>query len=448
MNNKNSSPIPECSGSPFRERGGFYAIVDCNSFYCSCERLFEPSLQNKPVVVLSNNDGCIVSRTDEAKALGIGMAGPYYQNKDVIEQHNVAVFSSNYNLYGDLSMRVMDTLRSIAGGKNVEVYSVDEAFVNLSSLPRNQLENISIQLKERTEQWTGINVSVGVAPTKVLSKVANRLSKKNKQSTNCILILDTEEKIQEALERTPVGDVWGVGGRSAYKLKEFYNIQNAWQLSKMNEEWARKNLGGVVGVRLIKELNGTPCIEMKNPLETKKMIATTRMFGKPVYELHDLKEAVATYTSRAAEKLRRQFSAAKLIHVFVVTNEQKGTQYEYNPGTKHSHITLPSATSNTHELIHYAVPLVEQLYINGPKYLKAGVMLGNIVPDNSIQGNLFAPEENQQRLLMETMDNINFSMRDDVVKYAATGLKRNWKMRQELRSGRYTTRWEELFEVR
>lgn len=425
-----------------------YAIVDCNSFYCSCERLFEPSLQHKPVVVLSNNDGCIVSRTDEAKALGIGMAGPYYQNKDVIEQNNVSVFSSNYNLYGDLSMRVMDSLRSIAGEHDVEVYSVDEAFVNLKEMPFELLEKITRQLKEQTEQWTGIKVSVGVAPTKVLSKVANRLSKKNKEATNCIMILDTEEKIQEALQRTAVGDIWGVGGRSAYKLKEFYNIQNAWQLSKMNEEWARKNLGGVVGVRLIKELNGTPCIEMKDPLESKKMIATTRMFGKPVYELNDLKEAVATYTSRAAEKLRRQFSAAKLINVFVVTNEQKGKNYEYKPETRHTHIRLPSATSNTHELIHYAVPLVEQLYVNGPKYLKAGVMLGNIVPDNSIQGNLFVPEENQQRLLMDAMDNINFSMRDDVVKYAATGLKRNWKMRQELRSGHYTTRWEELFEVK
>lgn len=424
-----------------------YAIVDCNSFYCSCERLFEPSLYNKPVVVLSNNDGCIVSRTDEAKALGIGMAGPYYQNKDVIEQHNVAVFSSNYNLYGDLSMRVMDTLRSVAGDANVEVYSVDEAFVNLSSMSPEQLQNISVELKERTELWTGIKVSVGAAPTKVLSKVANRLAKKNKQATNCIMILDTEEKIQEALQRTPVADVWGVGRRSAYKLKEFYNIQNAWQLSKMNEEWARKNLGGVVGVRLIKELNGTPCIEMKDPLENKQMIATTRMFGKPVYELNDLKEAVATYTSRAAEKLRRQYSAAKLINVFVVTNDQKGHQYEYNPKTKHTYVTLPSATSNTHELIHYAVPLVERLYVSGPKYLKAGVMLGSIVPDNSIQGNLFVEEANQQRLLMEAMDNINFSMRDDVVKYAATGLKRNWKMRQELRSKRYTTRWDELYEV-
>ena len=446
---ESKTPLSETSGSPFRERGGFYAIVDCNSFYCSCERLFVPSLHNQPVVVLSNNDGCIVSRTDEAKALGIGMAGPYYENKEVIEKNKVTVFSSNYNLYGDLSMRVMDSLRSIVGDNNIEVYSVDEAFLNLRDVPMHELEQITLLLKERTEQWTGINVSVGVAPTKVLSKVANRLAKKNKQATNCIMVLDTEEKIQEALQRTSVADVWGVGGRYAYKLKEFYNIQTALQLSKMNEEWARKNLGGVVGVRLIKELNGIPCIKMKDPLEIKKMIATTRMFGKPVYELADLKEAVATYTSRAAEKLRRQCSAAKFIDVFVVTNDQKGKQYEYHPQSRHNYITLPIATSNTHTLISYAVPLVEQLYIKGPKYLKAGVMLSGIVPDVSIQGNLFLPEiNNNGKLLMDMIDNINFSQRDDVLKFASSGTTRDWKMRQELRSKRYTTRWNELYEVK
>jgi DNA polymerase V len=426
-----------------------YAIVDCNSFYCSCERVFKPSLWNKPVVVLSNNDGCIVSRTDEAKALGVGMAAPFYQNKDVIEKNNIAVFSSNYNLYGDFSMRVMDTLRELAGSDCVEVYSVDEAFIDLSMVPGDQLFSVAKQIKETVEQWTGVIVSVGVAPTKVLAKVANRLSKKNKEKTGCILVLDTEEKILAALKRTAVGDVWGVGGRSAYKLKEHYFIYDALQLSHMNEEWARQKLGGIVGVRLIRELQGIPSIEMKDPLEKKKMIATTRMFGKPVYELNDLKEAIATYISRSAEKLRRQFCAAKFVDVFVVTNDYEKGQYQYNPQSTHKHVRLLQATSNTNELIKYAIPLVEQLFKPGSKYLKTGVMLGGLVPDNSIQGNLFKSQtENHQRLLMETMDNINFSMRDDAVKYVASGLKRNWKMRQELRSGRYTTRWEELFEVK
>ena len=426
-----------------------YAIVDCNSFYCSCERLFKPAIWNKPVVVLSNNDGCIVSRTDEAKKLGVGMAAPYYQNKELIEQNDVAVFSSNYNLYGDLSMRVMDTLRYLVGEDNVEVYSVDEAFIQLGMIPDDQLEIAAAQIKNTVEQWTGIKVSVGVAPSKVLSKAANRLSKKNKIATNGVMVLDTEEKIREALLKTTVGDIWGVGSRYAYKLKEQYGIYDAWQLRNMPVEWARKNLGGVVGERLIKELNGMPCIEMKDPLETKKMIATTRMFSKPVTELKFLKEAVATYTSRAAEKLRRQSSAAKFIDVFVVTNDYKDKQYQYNPQTKHNYITLPYATSFTNELLHYAVPLVEKLYTPGSRYLKAGVMLGGIVPDESIQGNLFvSPGQNSQRSLMNVMDNINFSQRDDVVKYVASGLTRNWKMRQDMRSGRYTTRWDELFEVR
>jgi DNA polymerase V len=424
------------------------AIVDCNSFYCSCERVFRPDLWDKPVVVLSNNDGCIVSRTDEAKKLGVGMVAPYYQNKDIIEKNEVTVFSSNYNLYGDLSMRVMDTLRNLVGEDKVEVYSVDEAFLDLSMIPHEQLGAVAKEIKKTVEQWTGINVSVGVAPTKVLAKVANRLSKKDKQKTDCIMVLDTEEKIIDALHRTAVEDIWGVGYRYATKLKQLWTIYDGLQLRNMNEEWAKVHLGGVAGVRLIKELKGEQAIEMKDPLDQKKMIATTRMFGKPVSELNDLKEAVATYTSRAAEKLRRQYCAAKFIDVFVVTNNYEGNQYQYNPKTQHKYIRLLQATSHTNELIRNAVPLVEKLYNRGSKYLKAGVMLGGLVPDESIQGNMFKNNsENHQRVLMEAMDNINFSMRDDAVKYVASGLKRNWKMRQEMRSGRYTTRWNELFEI-
>ncbi|MGB3008389.1 MAG: Y-family DNA polymerase [Chitinophagaceae bacterium] len=424
------------------------AIVDCNSFYCSCERLFRPDLENKPVVVLSNNDGCIVSRTDEAKKIGVGMAAPFYQSRDIITKNNVAVFSSNYNLYGDLSRRVMDTLRYLLGEEKVEVYSVDEAFLDLDMVPENELGQTAKEIKETVEAWTGIKVSVGVGPSKVLSKVANRLSKKDKEGTQGVLVLETIGQIRDALQKTKVDDIWGVGRQYAVKLHQL-GIDDGWQLRNMPEEWARKNLGGVVGVRLIKELNGTPCIPLKDPLEIKKMIATTRMFGKPVFELKDLKEAVATYASRAAEKLRRQYCAAGLIDVFVVTNGSKNEKYEYNPQPRHRHIVLPTATADTHELIRQALPLVEQLYQPGLKYLKAGIMLGSIVPDNSLQGNLFADNSiGHQRLLMSTIDNINFSQRDDVLKYVAAGLKRNWKMRQELRSKRYTTRWDELFEIK
>lgn len=376
------------------------------------------------------------------------MAGPYFMAKPLIQQHNISVFSSNYNLYGDLSWRVMETLRTLLGKKNVEVYSVDEAFLNLDIFPENELETVAMEIRETVEQWTGIKVSVGVAPTKVLAKLANRISKKDKQKTHCIMVLDTEEKIIEALQRTPVGDIWGVGFQYAQKLKEYWSIYDALQLRNVSEEFARAHLGGVTGVRLVRELKGISSKEMEDELVNKKMIATTRMFGSPVGDINDIKEAVATYTSRAAEKLRRQHGAAKVISVFVVAKEENHS-VSFNRGATHSsYTTLPAATSFTNELIKPAVALVDSLYKEGTFYKKAGVMLSGIVPDVSVQGNLFLPEtKNCERKLMDMIDNINFSQRDDVLKFAASGTTRDWKMRQELRSGRYTTRWDELFEV-
>jgi DNA polymerase V len=417
------------------------AIVDCNSFYAACERVFRPALHGQPVVVLSNNDGCIVSRSDEAKLLGVGMAAPYYQNKELIESNNVAVFSSNYHLYGDMSWRVMETLRQLA--PQVEVYSVDEAFLDLAGIDTALLHEYGLLVKQTVEQWTGIPVSVGIAPTKVLSKVANRLAKKNKVATGGVMQMATIAQQQEALERTPVEDIWGVGRENAKKLRLF-NITNGWQLRNISPQWASNNLGGVVGVRLIRELNGEPCIDMKDPLENKQMIATTRMFGKPVFDLKSLKEAVATYTARAAEKLRRQGGAASVVQVFVVTNDY-GNEYQYSPRSKGLYTSLPVATAITHELIGYALPLVEQLYKKGSRYLKAGVTLSGIVPDGSVQCNLFKPAASaNMRQLMQLIDNVNFSMRNDMVKFAAAGTTRNWKMRQEMRSPRYSTRWEEM----
>jgi DNA polymerase V len=288
-----------------------------------------------------------------------------------------------------------------------------------------------------------------------LSKVANNIAKKNKSASQCVTVLETPEKINEALCRTPVHEIWGIGKQYAEKLKTF-GIHDAYQLSKMPEEWARKNLGGVVGIRLIKELKCEPSIGLNEELVEKKMIATTRMFGTPVSKLSDIKEAVATYTSRAAEKLRRQYGAASMISVFVMLKEKR------NPGEKFRHgamvnkaITLPHATCVTSELIKPALKLAEQAYrqaVNDYKinlFQKAGVMLSGIVPDTTLQGNLFVPaSKNNNRMLMDMIDNINFSMRDDMLKFAASGTIRNWKMRQEMRSPRYTSRWDELREVK
>jgi DNA polymerase V len=421
------------------------AIVDCNSFYCSCERVFRPDLRDKPVVVLSNNDGCIISRSDEARKLGVGMGIPYFQARPVIEKHGISVFSSNYHLYGDMSWRVMETLRSLC--QQVEVYSVDEAFLDLSEVPLSQLLEHAQQIKDRVEQWTGIPVSIGVAPTKTLAKLANRLAKKNKKASGCISILATEEEQRIALQQTRVDELWGVGRSYSVKLID-WGITSALELCRMPEEWAHTHMGGVVGVRLIRELRGQPARVMEDELISKKMIATTRMFGRPVSLMQELKEAVATYISRAAEKLRRQQSAAGTVSVFLVPKEQDHLSHFRRGATISSYTNLDSATSNTHELIKPALELVEQLYEEGKSYKKAGVMLSALVPDVSVQGNLFVPQvQNQRRFLMNTIDNINFSMRDDSVKFGSSGLNKNWKMRQELRSGRYSTRWEDLRKV-
>jgi DNA polymerase V len=396
-------------------------------------------------VVLSNNDGCIISRSDEAKAVGIEMGSPYFMQKNDLKKNGVITFSSNYHLYGDLSWRVMETLRTMLPEGCVEVYSVDESFIDLAHIEPNALSSFTVSLKNIIEQWTGISVSIGVAPTKALSKVANRLAKKNKQVTGCVLILNTDKKIIQALQKTPIADVWGIGYQYAKKLSN-YGINTAYDLTLRTENWAHQELGGVVGARLFRELKGFPCIDMQSERVTKHMIATTRMFGNPVITLHELEEAVATYTARAAEKLRRQHAAARGITVLIVPKQEvKGSYYRHGP-TKSGAVRLPLATALTNELVKAALELVRSLFEAGKTYKKAGVILSDIVPETVIQGNLFAqaPDNTKARALMEAIDNINFSMRGDILKFAASGTTRNWKMRQEMRSPRYTTRWEEL----
>jgi DNA polymerase V len=336
----------------------------------------------------------------------------------------------------------------LVGRKNVEVYSVDEAFLDLSHFNKQEVEKIATEIKDTVENWTGIKVSVGIAPTKVLAKLANKLAKKNKKATGCIMLLDEPTKIESALKKTAVGDIWGVGNQYAKKLIQQWCIYDAWQLSNVSEEFARTHLGGVVGVRLIRELKGDTGKEMEDELVNKKMIATTRMFGAPVNDIVSIKEAVATYASRAAEKLRRQHSAAKVISVFIVTKEEDHYVNFRRGATFTEQVTLPAATSITNELIKPAVAMVDSLYKSGNYYKKAGVMLSGLVPDSSIQGNLFkSPAKNAERRLMEMIDNVNFSQRDDILKFAASGTERNWKMQQNHVSSRYTSRWDELFEV-
>ena len=426
------------------------AIVDCNSFYCACERLFQPQLQHAPVVVLSNNDGCIVSRSDEAKQLGINMAIPYFQAKELIEKNKVHAFSSNYHLYGDLSWRVMETMRQLAPPGSVEVYSVDEAFINLDHIASDQLQDYCVSLKKKIEKWTGISVSIGVGPNKVLSKVANRLAKKSKLLTGCVVILNDTKKIQAALQSTPIDDVWGIGYSYSEKLKT-YGINTAYALSIKDLSWGKRFLGGVPGMKLIRELKGMHSHDMQAPRTSKKMIATTRMFGRTVSEWQEIEEALATYATRTAEKLRRQHSAAYGVSVFLLKKTPPQTDIShYHHGRQVSgYVKLDNPSNLTPDIIKAVVSLGKSLYEQGELYKKAGVILSDFVPDNALQTNLFvAPRDQNRKKLMNVIDNMNAAFRDDILKFATSGTQKNWKMRSERRSKRYTTRWDELCLVR
>ena len=426
------------------------AIVDCNSFYCACERLFQPQLQHAPVVVLSNNDGCIVSRSDEAKQLGINMAIPYFQAKELIEKNKVHAFSSNYHLYGDLSWRVMETMRQLVTPGCVEVYSVDEAFINLDHIASDQLQDYCVSLKKKIETWTGISVSIGVGPNKVLSKVANRLAKKSKLLTGCVVILNDTKKIQAALQSTPIDDVWGIGYSYSEKLKT-YGINTAYALSIKDLSWGKRFLGGVPGMKLIRELKGMHSHDMQAPRTSKKMIATTRMFGRTVSEWQEIEEALATYATRTAEKLRRQHSAAYGVSVFLLKKTPPQTDIShYHHGRQVSgYVKLDNPSNLTPDIIKAVVALGKSLYEQGELYKKAGVILSDFVPDNALQTNLFVePKDQNRKKLMNVIDNMNAAFRDDILKFATSGTQKNWKMRSERRSKRYTTRWDELCLVR
>jgi DNA polymerase V len=420
------------------------AIIDCNSFYASCEQVFQPQLRGKPIVVLSNNDGCLIARNDEAKKLGVPMGQPYFMAKELCEKNGVAVFSSNYALYGDLSRRVMHTISTVH--PYVEVYSIDEAFLDIDEHIVSDIDSMVTEIRDRVYSWTGIPVSIGVASTKVLSKIANRIAKKNKAHYQGVYILRTSAEIEDALRRTPVDDVWGVGRSSVPKLR-YMGIDTAYKLSQMSEAWAHKHMGGIVGVRLIQELNGKPCRQMADGLVAKKNIASTRSFGTVVTQLSELQEAIATYTTRAAEKLRKQNSAANLIYVFAKTDKHD-ERYQYYSGSVQK--VIPCATSSTLELIRYATEAATELFREGNRYKKAGVVLSGIVPDSGIQQHLFEEHKDtaEHRTLSRTMDLINRKLGIDTVTFAANGVTKNWKMRSEVRSADYTTQWHDIPVVR
>ncbi|AYA36942.1 Y-family DNA polymerase [Hymenobacter oligotrophus] len=434
-----------------------FALVDCNNFYVSCERVFQPRYEGVPVVVLSNNDGCLIARSDEAKALGLKMGDAFHLVKPTLQEHAVKVFSSNYALYGDMSRRVVRVLCDFA--PEVEVYSIDEAFLNLGGMrywASEGLEQYAGRIRETVKQYVGIPTAVGVAPTKVLAKMANRLARKRSEKER-VWVLGTDAQRLEALERTTVEDVWGIGHRYARKLHE-QNICTAAALAAKPRAWVRQYLGGVVGERLWYELNGQPCLELEarlpddeatlGPRATQRQSAAcTRSFTRPIADEQRLREAVATFAARAAEKLRAEGLAAHLLTVLLGTDRFSPKP---GPSTFSTTVALPCATNDTGQLTHYALGALQRLRRAGTSYTRAGVVCAGLEPEGRVQLGLFeAPEARQKsKQLMEALDALNKRFGRAKVRYAAAGTKPlSWQGRCEYVSPQFTTNWEQLWRI-
>jgi len=421
----------------------YYALIDCNNFYASCEQVFDPSLLNRPVVILSNNDGCIIARSKEAKRLDIPMGSPEFKIRPLIKKHDVVIRSSNYALYGDMSRRVMETLQSCT--PNLEVYSIDEAFAELSEGYMDSLEAYGQFIRKRVLKWTGIPVSVGIAPTKTLAKIANETAKKY-PSLNGVLVLDRRDKAEKVLNRIPVGDVWGVGRKYAKTLQK-NGIQTAFELTRQPDSWIRNTMK-VTGLRTVWELRGKPCLSVEQTVEPRKGILSSRSFGQPVKNAEDLKEAVTLFASRAAEKLRAQESVAGTITVTLVADKYADHNGQYKFGIS---VNLPNSTADTTIFSAVSKMVVDQLFDFSKTYKKAWVMLTGIVPESEIQAELFNPSgySSRQHKLMESMDAVNarFGKQTMMIAGAGVGSNQSWRMKQEHLSPRYTTRWDELMNV-
>lgn len=391
-----------------------FALCDCNNFYASCERVFNPALEGKPVVVLSNNDGCVIARSNEAKAMGIKMGEPFFRVRHLMDQGRLHVFSSNYALYGDMSDRVMQTLAQFT--PRLEVYSIDECFMDLGGFIGKDTYTYANEIRQTVRQWTGIPVSLGAAPTKALAKIANRLAKKSAKAKG-LLVLTDPYHIRKALEATPIEEVWGIGRRYAVLLQK-QGIRTAQDFVQLPDNWVLRHMT-VVGLRLLKELRGESCLELEETTPDKKAICTSRSFSTRITTFDTLLEATATYTASCAQKLRKQQSCASLLTVFITTNEfsQKDEQY-CNSKT----ITLPMPTNSTLELVRYANMALAQIYRDGFSYKKSGVIVSGLVPANAVQLPLLHGEQTEKHArLMSAIDDVTKRFGNDTVKVATQG---------------------------
>ena len=414
-----------------------YALLDCNNFYASCERVFKPSLDKKPIIVLSNNDGCVIARSDESKSLGIKMGDPAFKIKNIIMKYNINVFSTNFALYGDMSQRVMNILSSHI--PSMEIYSIDEAFLDLQDFNYNDIYSLCVFIRKKILKCTGIPVSIGVGRTKTLSKVANHVAKKNKIYKG-VFILKEEEEI---LKNFSIENVWGIGKKLSVFLKTKH-ITTAKQFRDSSLKWARLSIN-IIGEKIIKELRGEKCFLIQYSNITKKTICTSRTFGEMVTDFEDLSSSVAMYATRCSEKLRLQNSYARFAHVFIQTNPFRNDVKQY---FKSQIIKFDVATNDTSEILNYVLKSLKYIYKSGYQYKKAGVVVSGIIKDDAVQENLF---DNINRLknknIIKTVDKINSKMGRDMLRYVSVGYFKKWKLKQQKLSPCYTTRWSDVLRI-
>jgi DNA polymerase V len=416
-----------------------FALVDCNNFYASCERVFNPSLQHKPIVILSNNDGCIISRSDEAKELGIPMGAPIFKYRKLLNTHNVQILSSNYSLYGDMSSRVMSILKQFT--PDIQVYSIDESFLKLDGFENYDLPNYGVIIKDRILKWTGIPTCVGIAPTKALSKVANKIARKYPVETNGVYVIDSEIKITNALKWTKIKDIWGIGSKLSNRLS-MKGCKNAYDFTQLPESWVKSNMS-VVESRLQRDLLGIPTLNLEVQ-KSKKSIATTRTFEKPLFDIESIKERISTFSFVSGEKLRRQKSHCHMIIILLRSNSFR-EDLKQHYATKV--ISLPYPTNSSLVLSNYAIKAIESVFKKGIAYKKAGIILTGLVPSNNYQLNIFDWENSNHQPLMNAIDKINYKF-SNKIKLANQDLKKTWKMKQDYLSPNYTTNLQDIIKVK
>ncbi|MCC7331092.1 MAG: Y-family DNA polymerase [Flavobacteriales bacterium] len=416
-----------------------FALIDCNNFYASCERVFRPDLNGKPVVVLSNNDGCVIARSNEAKAIGIPMGAPAFEYEKLFQQHGVQVFSANFALYGDMSNRVMTILSDYS--PEMEIYSIDECFLKLHGFNLFNLQTYGEEIRYKVTKWTGIPISVGIAPTKALAKVANRIAKKYPNETNSVYIIDSEEKRIKALKWLRVEDVWGIGRQHSKRLNAI-GINTAFDFTQLDDEVVKKQMA-IVGLRLKHDLQGVPTLDLEER-QIKKNIATTRSFETNYTEYEQLAERISTFASSCAEKLRKQNSCCNSLMVFIHTNGHRTDLLQYS---RNIVVKLPFPTNSSIELAKFATQALQRIFKKGYAYKKSGVIVQDFTQANSLQKKLFENRDERHIPLMQAIDKMNLLFGQQKIRLASQDTKRVWKMKQQKLSPRYTTNLNDIITI-